>query len=815
MIRLLYSLIYVFSLISATPWLLYLVLGKKRLRCGWRARFGKLPENLQWEPGDPQCIWFHAASVGEVLAAGPVVRKLSEEIPELRIVMSTMTCTGSRVAKEKIPELAAVFQIPLDVPVFIRRVIDRINPICLVIIETEIWPNLIFSVSERKIPIHLINGRISSRSFPRYRLFKFFFRAVFRHITGFAMQTQQDAERIIHCGAHPDQVTVTGNVKYDIAQDSLDTNNAEAVVRAMKWRPEDRIIVAGSTHSGEESILCEMMKTLLKTDSGVRLVLAPRHLNRVDEVVGIVKNSGLSFALRSRTAAIQDADSVSVILILDTIGELAAFYHVADIAFVGGSLVNIGGHNVLEPAGAGKPVIFGPHIQNFKDAAKQLLENNAAKQVKDRFQLIETVQTFLENPELCADYGDRALDVVLGNRGAVERNIRRIESTLFERDPVPGSDTFSGSGRRAFQTERRSMEDRIGDQPRTASDWVFHRAARVMSVLYAAVVRGRNAAFTKNILRSRHAPGPVISVGNLTVGGSGKTPLTIYIAGKLKDMQYRPCIISRGYKGKSGRIPVRVPINGSVREFGDEPVMMARQLPDIPIIVSRNRVDGARWAFREQGVNCFVLDDGFQHRKIARDLDIVVIDSRKPVTLDRMLPAGHLREPVNSLSRADCIVFSHSNRCMPAESDIQAIRSLRPGIPIFYGQHRIVGVRRINDAGTNSSSGKIIDLKGYNAGLISGIADSEAFWKTAEQTGARVVADLSFPDHHAFTPEDVDMAVEATRRAGGDCLIATAKDEVRLPHSRKYPEFPVFVIDIIFELKEMVRFENVLREVLD
>ena len=368
-------------------------------------------------------FWVHAVSVGEVIAAVPLVQALQARWPAADIVVSTVTATGERVARARLGETAAMLTFPLDFRGAVRRTVRGVDPACFIALETELWPNLLRALRESKVPAVLANGRISDRSYRRYRRVRGLFRRVLQDVALFCMQSEEDARRIISLGAPPERVLVTGNLKMETPSGDA---GAEQLWRRLLHLGQAPVVVAGSTHRGEEAIVLDAFQAVRSASDGLRLVLAPRHPERLDEVESLARSRGLPVVRRSRVGS----GNTAPVVLLDTMGELASLYGVADVIFVGGSLVPVGGHNVVEPALHGKAVVFGPHMANFREAAALLLRADAAIQVGDGAALAETLGRLLEDPPAREALGRAAWSAVRAHQGACVRTIAALERVL-------------------------------------------------------------------------------------------------------------------------------------------------------------------------------------------------------------------------------------------------------------------------------------------------------------------------------------------------------------------------------------------------
>lgn len=404
--------------VPALPYLLWLGLGT-----GLKERLGRVPETLRRLPQRP--VWVHAASVGETLAAAPLVAELRRHCPELPIVASTTTLTGQAVARRELnPE--ATMLLPVDALCIVDRVLRAVRPRCLFLVETEIWPGLLRAAQNVDCPVVMVSGRVSPRSAQRYRWVRPLIRAALQRVSQFGMQTNSDAERIIALGAPAERVSVTGNLK------GGRTPIAGAGLERMGGLERRRILIAASTQPGEEEFVLAACRDLLATHPDLLLLLAPRRPERFAAVAELVEKTGLRYERRS--AMRQSISPQTQVLLLDTIGELARLFPSGLAVFVGGSIAPLGGHNVLEPAAYGKPVAFGPHIEMVADAAEELCLARGAVMVREAADLTELWKRLLDQPEFAREMGKRARAVAEERSKAVERTWALIEPYLGHLD---------------------------------------------------------------------------------------------------------------------------------------------------------------------------------------------------------------------------------------------------------------------------------------------------------------------------------------------------------------------------------------------
>jgi len=387
--------------------------GRRRERLGFGAR---LPAGS---------IWLHAVSVGEVQAAAPLVRRLLARFPRSQVMVTTVTPTGAARCRLLFGDSVVHRYVPLDMPGAVRRFFDRVQPRIAIIIETEIWPNLFAECGRRGVPLVLASARISPRSEGRYRRLVPLFRETLSHGIVIAAQSEPDASRFLAIGASPERTHVTGNIKFDFELHDAATLNGAA------WRrqqaPSRPVWVAGSTHEGEEPLLLEAHATLRGSLPDSLLVLVPRHPQRFPEVAQLLERRGIPWVSRSQG---QDVDAGTAVVLGDTMGELMTFYAAADVAFVAGSLVPVGGHNLLEPAALGKPVLTGPHNFNGEEIFCKLTEAGAVRTVEDAPALASALVELLANDAARRDQGERGFAVLKTNRGAVDRLLALIVPLL-------------------------------------------------------------------------------------------------------------------------------------------------------------------------------------------------------------------------------------------------------------------------------------------------------------------------------------------------------------------------------------------------
>ncbi len=421
--------LYIIAVYLAAPVisLLMLVRGLQD-RSYWRnfgERFGFGPKL------DTSAVWIHAVSVGEVQAAAPLVSSLRQHFPDVPLIVTTLTPTGAARARALFKEGVRVRYVPFDLPGSVKRFFDRIHPRLAVIFETELWPNLYHECGRRRVPLVLASARISAKSAGRYRKLGTLFRDTLSHGVVIAAQTPGDADRFRQVGADPERAHVTGNLKFDFA---VPPNTTAHGGQLRERYAQGRLVwVAGSTHRGEEEAALEAHKFVRDVHPSALLVIVPRHPNRFNDVADVIEHSGVRFARRSREDAGTDCLGAQVLLV-DTLGELLDFYAAADVAFVGGSLVPTGGHNLLEPAALGLPILTGPHNFNSEEIARLLISRGAAEIVTDGRALGRRVAALLSDPAERARRGAEGQASIDSNRGALAKLLGLI-NPLLQQEP--------------------------------------------------------------------------------------------------------------------------------------------------------------------------------------------------------------------------------------------------------------------------------------------------------------------------------------------------------------------------------------------
>jgi 3-deoxy-D-manno-octulosonic-acid transferase len=498
----------------------------------------------------------------------------------------------------------------------------------------------------------------------------------------------------------------------------------------------------------EDNIVLDAFPVLAKEFPGLLLILAPRQRSRFDEVAIKLERAAIPFL---RQTQIKRDSSLTLelpgVLLLDTIGDLARAYALADAVFVGGSLAPRGGHNIMEPAAAGVPVVIGPHMQNFETIARDFLDADAVVQIDGERELVPAVRNLLLDREYARRMGQRARDLVLRRQGVAAR-IAQLLRPLY----------FQGNYKRRHNFISRRI---LG-----ALAWLWGEGG--------ALKRRQSEAYSASV---RPLGVPVISIGGITVGGSGKTPFTTFLAAALRKRGYSPAILTRGYRRRSpAKSLVFAPGVQVPSAFtGDEAQIFLRDAV-APIGIGANRYETAQVLVSEfPSTDVVLLDDGFQHARLKRDLDLVLIDGLDPFGQEEVVPLGRLREPLSALERADALVVTRAESDDRYEAIKRGLRAYNPSAPVF--RTRLIA-REWRDSATGQSLGK---LPARQVAAFCGLGNPQNFWHTLESLGLEVVFRWAFSDHHTYQPVELQRLVHQARAHGAEILVTTEKDRMNCP----------------------------------
>ncbi|MBV8866725.1 MAG: tetraacyldisaccharide 4'-kinase [Acidobacteriaceae bacterium] len=749
-------------------------------------RFGFLPPSLS--PTKPGAIWLHAVSVGEIVSAVPLIRILKRDQPGIPVYLSTSTVAGRNAALRQATDLVdGVFYSPFDYPSCVRRVLRRLKPALLIVFETEIWPNLYAETKGSGAQLAIVNGRISNRTWPRYRAWKRWFCPILQFPDLILVQSSVDYARYIELGAPPAKLALAANLKYDAPQPAaeikIDIFAAEQVwIAASTVGPNER----GSfrRHSvDEDDTVLDSFETLAREFPKLLLILVPRQPERFELVARKLAARNIRF-LRRTVAKTDPALSLDLpgVLLLDTVGELSGTYKLANVAFVGGSLAPRGGHNILEPAAAAVPVIVGPHMENFEAIAQDFLEAGAILQIRTGADLTTTVRDLLKDSDRARQIGSRALRRVEARRGASAQVAARLW-------PIYHCCTLRN---------------------------IRHPVARLLLAPLAglwkeggALKRYRSEHFT---LIAPPLSALVISVGGITAGGSGKTPFAVYLVSRLKARGYSPAILTRGYGRRSPAETLVFAPRAKVPSAatGDEAQIFLRST-DAPIGIGTKRYETAQVLLRQfPSTDILVLDDGFQHARLQRDVDVVLIDGLDPFGGEDVMPLGRLREPLNALCRAHAFVVTRAEEALRFQAIARRLGELNPKAPAFR-------TRLIARSWHDYRNGQVLpSLAGRRVGAFCALGNPENFWQTLAALGLAVVFRWQFPDHHSYNPTELQRVAHQARIHGADILVTTEKDLINCPSHLERVIAPLDLawLKIELELEDESRFFNVVEKLL-
>lgn len=762
------------------------------------------------------CVWIHGASVGEIVATSPLVKQIRKEMPDRPILVSAFTVGGYNMAKQIIPEADAIIYFPLDLPFVAESLVKRIHPGVFMPVETELWPNFLRAIRERHIPVMMVNGRISEKSVKNYRYLYGIWDDMLNTVTRFCMQSSIDADYIANLGADRDKIFVTGNTKFDQTYAEVTKEDLAKYHSELGLNNDYPIIVAGSTHPGEEKILLDSFKRVREVYPHARLIIAPRKTTRADEIAKLASNYGYETGYRSKLLE-KNTGKEYPLLIIDTIGELGRIYAVGDIVYVGGSFSNTGGHNVLEPAAHAKPIIVGPSMQNFKDSYALLSKVKACKMVSTKAELTGELLDILQNDERRKQMGEASLQVIKENRGADVRSIQYLKD-LLNLTAVPAREYPSYPINTRNLTDEGGARLRHGDAiiqyiyqiaygPETPFlGWVLLAILRGMSYLYEFGVCCKLNLYESGFMKKEKLKCCVISIGNITVGGTGKTPTAQKMAAIVKAMGYRVVILNRGYRSHWDK-EIGVVSNGNkifmtAYEAGDEAYLMAKTLPGIPVIIGKNRAVTGRYAVDELNAEVIIMDDGYQHWQLERDLDIVLVDTLNMFGNGCVLPRGTLREPLHNLARGDLFLLTKTDQSSKL-SRIQlrnTIAKYNVDAPVIESIHHPKNFVEIADwyKGIAVNIRNLEDLKGKDVMVFSAIGNPSSFEQTLSSIGVNILEAVRYPDHHDYGMLEMQYINERASSLKAVAMIATAKDAVKIPTEFIYSdrEIPLYILNM-------------------
>ncbi|MBI4905465.1 MAG: tetraacyldisaccharide 4'-kinase [Acidobacteria bacterium] len=711
-------------------------------------RFGAQPPT--WDATVPGGIWLHAVSVGEVISSIELLRRLRAEFPAQRLYVSVTTVAGREIAEAKLKDLAdAIFYAPLDFVWIVRAVLRRLRPRIVVVMETEIWPNLYREAKRFGCGLVILNGRISDRTFPRYRQFTWFLRPVLSLPDAILVQTETSLERYLELGAPAARTRNNGNLKYDFRAEGLACPGPvrallDATRPAPVWIAASTMPPAQDGDPDEDDVVIDAFQRLSPALPRLLLMLVPRRPERFDEAARKLEAAGIAFVRRSQMTA-QSTLSLPGVLLVDTMGELTSLFQTADVVFMGGTIPHRGGHNILEPAFFAKPVITGPHMENFPDIAEEFCRHGAMVGIATGDDLPHVVRKLWEDAAQRFETGTRARRLAEARRGATARAVATIREVYGRSLPIVIP----------------ALWQRIVLGP--------------LSLLWGAGVafdRRRKRVF------ANHLPAPIISIGGIAMGGVGKTPFVAWLAEQLHRQGLRTAVLTRGYKRDTPEKNV-VLLPGEqcpVARTGDEAQILLRR-GHAALGIGGDRYETGMLLAGRHNPHVFLLDDGFQHWLLDRDIDIVMLDGLDPFARDALFPLGRLRERRGALRRASAIVVSRATPPIPWTALEKRIRHYHRVAPIFYCTLEPVAWVAVDGSEQHPSA----KPPSKDVAAFCGLGNPAAFWATLAALDIHPRFRWPFDDHTSYLARHLKRLAEQARSTGAKVLLTTEKDAMNLP----------------------------------
>lgn len=800
--QLLYNIAAIIIVILVIPMFMIRSVREKGFVERIRQSFGFFPEHALDKVEKKDCIWVHAASVGEIVATSPLIKEFRKEFPKSPILVSVVTTSGYEMANRIIKDADAIIYFPLDLPWLAGHVLRRIRPRVFLPVETELWPNFLRTARRIHVPVMMVNGRISDKSVKQYKHLHSLLRDMIGTVKLFAMQSPIDAEYIMRLGAPKELVTVTGNTKFDQTYTDVSPEEKKKIIEDMGLTKNDGIFLAGSTHRGEEGPVLQAFASVRKTHPQARLVIAPRELLRTTEVIHLCRKAG--FTVTTRTTLQHESSHDEDIVILDTIGELGKVYSIGDVVFVGGSLVPHGGHNILEPAAHGKAIIVGSHMFNFKDTYALFKNRDACITVHNGDELAQEVTRLFDEPEHRHRMEEETRAIVSENKGASRKSAILLHQMLdaYESSPENHHRVRSTQKITNFQTyfiDLVHSKEVDGIFPNIIMGILY-----VFSLIYGLLVNIKLAGYKYGVFKKEKLDCFVISLGNVTVGGTGKTPTAQRLARDIRDMGYRVVILNRGYRakwhGEVGIVSDGRRLHMDAAEAGDEAYMLAKHLPEVPVLIGAERAKTGRYAMEHFGAEVAILDDGFQHWQLMRDLDILLVDAVNVFGNGYILPRGTLREPISHISRADICLMTKVDQAAAGSCDYirETVHRYNPQARIVESIHQPRCFIPLTEWYVNISSQgiDIAKMRGKRIMAVSAIGNPASFEQTLSNLGAVIIESLRYPDHHDYAMSEMTDIFQQAENAGAEAIVITEKDAVKIPAdvAREKWSIPIYVI---------------------
>ncbi len=799
--QLLYDIVAIIVVILIIPMFAIRSIREKGFTERIKQSLGFFPEHALDKVAKKNCIWVHAASVGEIVATSPLIKEFRQEFPKSPILVSVVTTSGYEMANRIIKDADSIIYFPLDLPFVAAHVLRRIHPRVFLNVETELWPNFLNSARKLNVPVMMVNGRISEKSVKRYKYLYSVLTNMIKTVKLFAMQSSIDADYIKQLGAPEDLVTVTGNTKFDQTYTDVTPEERQKILIDLGLTDADGILLAGSTHRSEETYVINAFKKIREHHPKARLVIAPRELLRTVEVVHICSKAG--FTVGTRTELQKRPPAGEDIIILDTIGELGKVYSIGDVIYVGGSLVTHGGHNILEPAAHGKAIIVGHHMENFKDTHALFKNRNACITVNSPKELIDEALKLFDDPEHRRKLEIETLSIVRENRGASRKSAILLRNMLTEFEERENAKHVRTTEKvENLQTYFLHML-----QNKEVEGITMHILVAILysfSLVYEQLINIRLLGYKIGISRQEKINCYVISLGNITVGGTGKTPTAQKLARDIRDMGYRVVILNRGYRakwhGEVGIVSDGKQLHMDAAEAGDEAYMLAKHLPNVPVLIGAQRAVTGQYAIEHFGAEVAILDDGYQHWQLVRDMDILLVDAVNVFGNGHLLPRGTLRESMSHISRADVCLMTKVDQAAKGSCEYirETVHKYNEQAQIVESIHQPRCFIPLGDWYVDlAGEGVNVDhIKGKRIMAVSAIGNPASFERTLKDLGAVIMESMRYPDHHEYTMREMQDVLQQAEAQGAEAIVITEKDAVKIPVdvAKENWSIPIYVI---------------------
>jgi 3-deoxy-D-manno-octulosonic-acid transferase len=695
----------------------------------------------------PGAIWLHAVSVGEVLSVMELSHRLKSEFPRAPLFLSVGTLAGYATAQQKLAgTVTGIFYAPFDYVFAVRRVLRALSPALVIIVETEIWPNLFREAKRSDCGLVILNGRISDRTEQRYRRLGWFFREVMRWPDAVLVQSDAIRERYLAIGTPAERVRVGGNLKVDFvpreaAPGSIVRRWIEGLRPAEVWIAASTMPPASAGDIDEDDAVLAAFHALAPTHPRLLLLLAPRRPERFNAAAAKLTAAGIPFLRRTSLEAPLQLPGA---LLLNSIGELSGLFPQADVVFMGGTLAARGGHNILEPAFFGRPIVCGPHMENFRQIAREFSAKGAYLEIADASELAGAVDALLTDRSRAAELARRAAECAQSSRGATDRAIAAVR-----------------------EVAARTCPRRLPNLMAFGILWP-------LSVVWRRVGAWKRR---RDIRRRRKLSAAVISVGNITMGGTGKTPLVVHLAEKLGRSGRQLGILTRGYGRHSleSHLTLEPGARARVGQTGDEPQIFLRS-GIAPVGIGADRFRTGQLLEQRFGADVLLLDDGFQHLRLERQVDLVLVDELAPFGGGAVFPLGRLREPLEGLARADAIVITRSEHSPGTYNIEPTLRRYNPNAPLFHA-------RSVPDYWVEAATGRRIpalEPPFSRVGAFCGLGNPESFFRTLELLGIHLADCVIFGDHHSYRRRQMRGLVNQFLGSKAEAALTTEKDAINL-----------------------------------